>query len=226
MSEENNDNIVDVEAAYSKTEDFINTNQKPVMIGGIAILAVIAAAFYYFNSYLPPIEKEAQAEIFTAQNYFAIDSFQLAMYGGGANGALGFQDIIDSYGSTKAGNTAKLYMGLSLLHSGSYDEAIDYLNSYSAKDEMTGALAKGAIGDAYSEMGQYDDALSNYKAAAGVNTNEYTSPAYLFKAAKVAEKLNDYSTAISMYEKIKKDYPNSQQGRTIDKYLTRAKSNN
>lgn len=224
MSEEKDENIIDVEAAYSKTEDFLNTNQKPVLYGSGAIVAIIAAAFYYFNVYLPPIEQEAQQEMYIAQNYFAADSFQLAMYGDNA-GSPGFEYIIDNYGSTDAGNTAKYYMGISLLHTGSYQDAIDFLKSYSADDELTGAIAKGAIGDAYSEMQNYEEALSSYKAAAGINSNEYSSPIYLMKAGKVAEKLQDYGTAVSMYEKIKKDYPNTQQGRTIEKYLTRAKAN-
>lgn len=222
MSEEKEENIVDVEAAYSQTEDFFNNNQKPIMYIGGGVLAIIVAAFYYFNIYLPPFEQEAEKEIFAAQNYFAADSFQLAMYGDGSS--LGFEDIINQYGSTSAGNTAKYYMGISLLHSGNYEDAIDFLSSYSAKDEMTAAIAKGAIGDAYSELQDYGAALKNYKAASEINTNDFTSPTYLMKAGRVAEKMGDYSTAFSVYEKIKKDYPNSAQGRTIDKYLTRAKA--
>lgn len=224
MSEVKDEDIIDVEAAYSKTEDFINTNQKPLMYGGGAIVAVVVGVLYYFNMYLPPLEKEAQEQIFVAQNHFANDSFQLAMFGDNLDN-MGFEQIIDDYSSTKVANTAKYYMGISLLRTGDFEGAIDYLSSYSAKDEMTAAIAKGAIGDAYSELGDYEQALKNYKAASETNTNDFTSPIYLFKAGKVAEKLGDYSTAINLYEKIKKNYPNSQEGRSIDKYLTRAKAN-
>jgi hypothetical protein len=41
----------------------------------------------------------------------------------------------------------------------------------------------------------------------------------------VYEEQKDWSNAISMYEKIKSDYPESTEASDIDKYLERAKAN-
>lgn len=215
--------LVDVEQVYSKTEAFITKHQKNITIGGTAILVVLAGILYYFNLYLPPLEKEAEKAIYAAQGHFERDSFQLAMYGDN-QGNMGFEEIISEYGSTKVGNLAKYYMGISLLNSGLYEDAIAYLKSYSAKDIMTASIAEGAIGDAYSELGDFKKALSYYEKASKTNKNDLTTPFYLMKAGRVAEKLGENKKALSFYKEIKEKYATTQEGRSIDKYIARAEA--
>ena len=87
---------------------------------------------------------------------------------------------------------------------------------------MLSAVATGAIGDAYMELDDPDEAMTYYVKAARKNKNEFSSPIYLMKAAKVAEALGDYSVAVSHYEEIKKDYSETSEGREVEKYLARA----
>ena len=58
-----------------------------------------------------PQEKKAAAAIFKGEQYFAKDSFNLALNGNGADFD-GFEGIIDQYGSTASGNLAKAYAGI------------------------------------------------------------------------------------------------------------------
>ena len=44
---------------------------------------------------------------------------------------------------------------------------------------------------------------------------------YLLKAGAVAEKLGDNAKALSFYNKIKEEYPQSMEGYDIDKYIGR-----
>jgi len=43
------------------------------------------------------------------------------------------------------------------------------------------------------------------------------------KAGLAYEKSNNYKAALSMYEKLEKEYPTSLEARDIEKYITRAK---
>jgi predicted negative regulator of RcsB-dependent stress response len=45
-------------------------------------------------------------------------------------------------------------------------------------------LAKGAIGDAYSQKNQPQEALENYVKAAESNKNDFTTPRFLLKLEK------------------------------------------
>lgn len=213
--------IVDVQEVYSKTEQFLD-KYKQVIIGGLLFIgAVVFGIFYYFNFYLPPLEQEAQDEIFHAQRHFANDSLSLAMYGD-SDGNPGFEEIAANYGATNVGNLAHYYMGVSLLRTGDFEGAILYLDRYKAKDEITPSIKYGAMGDAYSELGDYETAFKYYKKALKSEENEFTTPIYLMKAGLVAEELGKGKDAADYYSKIKKEYPNSAQARNIEKYIKRA----
>ncbi|SMO39340.1 Tetratricopeptide repeat-containing protein [Saccharicrinis carchari] len=208
-----------VEQALSKTEQFIEDNQKLLTIVMFAVIVVIGGYWAAKKLYFAPRAQQAQVDMFPAQNYFEKDSFNLALNGDGMN--MGFLDIADEYGMTKPGKLAKYYAGVSFLNLGQYEDAIEYLNSFSSSDELLDATAKGALGDAYLENGDVDAAISNYKSASGID-NSIIAPTYLLKLGLLYEEQNKYSDALKAYQKIKDDYSSSMEARSIDKYITRA----
>lgn len=215
------DNLQELESALTRTEQFIEDNQKKItyVVGGIIVLA---AAFLAFNKfYLQPKEEEALSQMFVAENYFEKDSFNLAINGDG--NYLGFLDIIDDYGLTKSANRAKYYVGISYLRLGQYEDAVDYLKKFKTDDLLLAPVKAGAIGDAMLELGKNEDALSQYKKAYSETDNELTTPIYKMKAAKLLESMNKLEEALKLYEEIKKDYPESAEGSTIDRYIARVK---
>lgn len=220
--EEEEELIVNVEEVYSKAEDFVNKNQVQ-LLGGVAVIVfIILGYFSYQRFYLGPMELEAQGQMFVAEQYFQKDSFEIALNGDATY--LGFLDIIDEYGSTKSGNLAHYYAGISHLRLGQYEEAIAQLGKFSSDDVMLSAVALGATGDAYMELDDASQALSFYEKAADSNENEFTTPVYLMKAGLAAEKLGKFDKAVSLYASIRDNYPTSSEGRNADKYLARAQT--
>ncbi|MGC9353394.1 MAG: tetratricopeptide repeat protein, partial [Mariniphaga sp.] len=116
------DNLQELESALTKTERFIEENQKPITYVVGAIILIVIAYLGFTRFYLQPREKEAQSQMFMAENYFERDSFNLAINGDG--NYLGFLDIIDDYGMTKSANLAKYYTAISYLHLGQYEDAL------------------------------------------------------------------------------------------------------
>jgi len=216
------DNLKEVESALTKTEQFLESNQKLISIV-IGAIVVIAAGYLATNKfYLEPRSKEAQEQMFQAQNYFAKDSFNLALNGDGSNP--GFLDIIDDFGSTDAGNLAKYYAGISYLHMGKFDNAIEYLKKFSSDDLLLGPIAVGAQGDAQLELGKTEKALDLYTQAYKMNDNQLTTPIYMLKAGELLENSKKNEEALKLYETIKEKFPESNEGRSIDKYIARAKA--
>lgn len=220
--EENSEVIVDVQEVYSKTEHFVENNKKnlSIIVGGIVV--VIGLYLAYTKMYIAPMEIEAQSSMFMAEKYFEQDSLQKAINGDGLN--YGFIDIVDEYSGTKSANLAHYYLGICYLKTGDYEGAIDELNNFSSDDIMVSSIAIGAIGDAYMELGEVDNAISHYEKAAKKNANELTTPMYLFKAGIAYEEQGDYEKAFDKYTRIKKEYAESTEGRTIEKYLARAEA--
>jgi len=215
--------IVAVEEVLSKTEQFIERNQKIItyVIGGLILVTLLI--FGYRKFVTMPKEKEAQIAMYTAEYNFGQDSLALALNGAGES--IGFIGIIDDYGSTTAGNLARYYAGICYLNLGDYEEAINYLKKFSGDDIIIPGMALGAIGDAYMQLGDVEKAITYYVDAASKNANEFSSPAFLIKAGWAFEINKEFDNALKMYEKIKTEYPKTREARDIDKYIARAKAN-
>lgn len=210
-----------VENALSRTEQYIEENQKSLTIIVIAIAVIIAVYLGYKKFYLAPAEKNAQEEMFMAEKYFELDSFQLALDGDGSY--LGFLDIINEYSVTKSANLSHYYAGVSYLRLGQYEDAIKHLKKFDSNDILVSTIALGAIGDAYVELGELDEAVSFFVKAAERKKNEFTSPIYLKKAGLVYENIGDLNKALDVYEKIEKLYPKSEEASDIQKYISKVK---
>ncbi|HPD95874.1 MAG TPA: tetratricopeptide repeat protein [Tenuifilaceae bacterium] len=216
------DTVESIDNALTKSEQFIEQNQKSLTIIVAAILVIVAIYFGYKRFYIQPREKEARTQIFQAEFSFEKDSFKLALYGN--ENDLGFLDIADKYGMTKTGNLANYYAGVCFRQLGDYDKAIEYLKKFDAGDLLVTPVAYGAIGDCYVEQNKLDKGVDFYVKAAEYSDNNFTSPLFYKKAAGVYEELKDYSKAMELYEKIQKNYPKSNEARDMDKYIARVKT--
>jgi len=214
----------------SKSEHWVEKNQRPLLIGLLAIALAIIGYIAYNKFVLEPKEKEAADELAFPKKSFeqalmneaSADSlFTIALNGG--DGKFGLVDIVDNYGNTKAGNLAKYMSGIAFMKKSDYENAIKYLNDFESDDEILGTLAKGNIGDAFTEINQPEDALKYYEDAANLRDNEFTSPLYLFKAGQTAMDMKNYDKAVALFEKIKKEYPLSEEAKQIDVFIQRAK---
>lgn len=214
------DNLGAIEHSLTNVEVFIEKYQKLLIYGVIGLVLLVGVFFAYRSWYKAPLEEEAQAQMFAAVQYFEQDSLTLALNGDGAN--LGLLDVEDRYGSTKAGNLAAYYVGLAYLHTGLYDEAITYFKKYSPVDKLSKALVNGNMGDAYSELQDYDNAVSYYKKAADSDHSRLTTPRYLMKAGILLEAQGKYADATKIYERVKRDFPDTSEGNEADKYIARA----
>ena len=215
------DNLQELESALTKTEQFIEDNQKMITYVVSGIILVVAVFLGFNKFYLQPKEKEANSQMFMAENYFEKDSFNLAINGDG--NYFGFLDIVDEYGMTKAANRANYYLGISYLHLGQFEEALDYLNDFNSDDLLLAPVAEGAKGDAYLELGETDTALKHYKKAYNMSDNELTAPVYMMKAARLMESQDELENAIALYQDIKSKYPESTEATNVDRYIARAK---
>jgi tetratricopeptide (TPR) repeat protein len=188
----------------SKFEESIEKN-KNVIIGVIGAIILVVAGVVGYNYYNTTQNNEAQNQMYNAIYYFESDSLNKAMNGDGNN--LGFKDIASEYSGTKAGSLASFYAGVISMNQGNLDAAIDYLGKYKGGDIILQARAYCLIGDAYSDKGNYSDAISYYKKAADHNDDKYFTPVYLMKLGMAYEATKDYSSASDTYNKIIKKYP-------------------
>lgn len=213
------DNIQVVEEALSKTEMFLEKHQKTILYA-LAVILVLIGGYFGYNRFIgQPKAREAQEKMFIAEKYWEKDSLNLALNGDNLN--LGFLDIINNYRRTPAGNLARFYAGSIYLKQGEFQEAINHLEKFKAKDPMARPTALRMLGDAYLELDQPQMAVDHYLKAAEVANNEALSPEFLLRAGMTYEIMEDWSKAHEVYTQIKKDYPNTHRAGNIDKFIAR-----
>lgn len=218
MSTEQKPKNLAVAEAISKSEQFIEKNQKIILIVIIGIIVLVGGYFGYKKLYVEPRNETAASEMFAAEQYFKNEDMDKALNGDGKH--LGFLAIIDKYGSTKSGNLANFYAGSAYLTKGEYQKAIDYLEDFKAKDVFLSSQSKAMIGDCYMELNKVSDAIKNYEKALN-SPNDMTTPFVLFKLGLAYEINKDNKKALEAYKRIKSEFPASQEAREIDKYITR-----
>ncbi|MBY8962447.1 tetratricopeptide repeat protein [Flavobacterium sp. D11R37] len=210
----------------SKTEEWVEKNQK-IIFSLIGAIAVVTIGYLLYNKFVvTPNEEEAANEMFQAQQYFtqAVDAqtandslYNLSLNGG--EGKLGFLGIIDNYSGTDAANIAHYFAGMAYLNTGKYKEAVAQLDEFSTEDEVLKAMAFGAKGDAFVQVNQTEDALEYYVKAADASKNDLTRPRFLFKAGQAALTLNKKEDALKYFQEIKDSYTASPEATSIDGYI-------
>ncbi|WP_445734696.1 tetratricopeptide repeat protein [Mariniflexile sp.] len=217
-----------LDESASKTEAFVEKNQKYIFVL-IGIVAVVVLGYLGYNEFVAkPKQVTAMNDMFQAQKYFneavngtAKDSlYTLALKGG--EGKFGMLDIIKEHSGTPSANLASYYAGTAYLHLKDYKNAIEHLSDFKSDDEILAPLAKGNIGDAFAQLNQKEDALDYYVQAADMRNNNYTAPMYLYKAGVLALDLGKADKALTYFNRIKDEYPNSAEAGTIEVFIGKA----
>lgn len=222
MAETKQDKEFDITQTIGKAEHFVEQNKKSLSIIVGAIVLAVGGYLFYQYSYVAGKEKEAEAVMFHAEEYFKIDSLKAAINGDGNNP--GFEEIINQYGVSPSANLAHLYLGMAYLKQKNYDQAIEALKGYNPHDKITPSLALGAIGDAYMEKNEVDEAISYYEKATKEKPNNFTTPILMMKLAAALESKGKYKDSKELYETLKKEYPASQEAQLAEKYIARAEA--
>jgi len=210
-----------LDTTANKTEEWVVKYQN-FILGFIGVVAIGVLGYLgYKNFVAEPKAQEAVSELNQAQYYFelAVNSiesdslYRRALNGG--EGKYGFLDIIENYKGTPAAKLATYSAGMAYLNLKEYENAIIYLDQFKADDILLSALAKGAIGDAFVQLGQIDDAYDYYIQASKVSENMYSTPKYLYKAAMLGAENGKIKQAISFLERIEKEYPKAEEAKWV-----------
>lgn len=228
MSEHKNQNDgLDLDKTIGKevnrAETFVQRNKKVLSIVAGAVIVVVGGYVGFKQFVVKPQESEAQEALFIVQQQFERDSFSLVVNGNGND--LSAVDIADEYGMTKAGNLACYMAGVSYLRLGQYEDALLYLNDFSAGDDVIGPMAIGLRGDAHVELGEVEEGVKLYMKAANKGDNQFITPYFLNKAGIAYTHLGEHKKAEEVYTRIKTEYKDVPEWTDVEKYISRSSIN-
>ncbi|MGB0376277.1 MAG: tetratricopeptide repeat protein [Flavobacteriaceae bacterium] len=207
----------------SRSEAFVSQYQNYILIA-VSVVVVGALSYLAYDNFIAqPKAAEAVNELNQAQYYFELavnnstesDSlFRLALEGG--EGKYGFLDIIDNYSGTPAAKLATYSAGMAYLNLKEFENAISFLDNFSSDDVMLSALSQGAIGDAFAQLEQPEEAFEYYIKAANASTNAFSTPKYLFKAGLIGAQIGKEDQALSFYKRIKEEFPQAPEAARVE----------
>lgn len=212
---------LDLDQAMSSSEAFIIKYKNKFLAGIAAIVIVVGGILGYQKFISEPNEKKASEALFQGEQYFMADNYEYAL-NGDSLGYEGFLKVADEFGGTDAGKLANAYAGICYAQLGQYENAVKYLDKFSAEDQLVSPALMGTMGNCYIQLGQLDKGAATLMKAADKANSHSLSPIYLIQAGQVYEKLGKKSEALKAYQTVKDKYFNSYQSMEIDKYIERA----
>jgi tetratricopeptide (TPR) repeat protein len=213
--------LENVEQTLTRTEKYLEENYR-TLLNWLAVVVGIVALIWLGRLFLNKRNSDAHSQMYQAERYFEVDSMSLALNGDG--NYLGFIDIISSYRMTRAANLARYYSGIAWLKLGEYETAIENLEKFRKRDKVLSAIATGAMGDAWVELGDMEKGANYYMEAAGFSINEFFTPLFLMKAAQVYESEGSLEKALDIYQRIRDEFPLSTEGAAAEKHIARVRA--
>lgn len=209
-----NESIEIIESPEALQQEIIKAtgvfDQNKSAILGTAVVAVaIIVGYFGFQWYQNNQDSEGEKKLYKAVYAFEADSLSAA--------SKDLMKVSDEFsGNTQ--NLADLYLGITLLKQGKYDNAIEKLKNFSSGDLLVQARAFSLIGDAYAEKKSYKDAIEYYTKAADYKSNKFFSPGYLLKLATAYEANKQTKEALDTYTAITEKYPDASEAIPAKKY--------
>jgi tetratricopeptide (TPR) repeat protein len=211
-------------SAYDRATSYYYDNKKLISYALTALVVLVVAIFVYTNNKRANNEK-ASAElgkVFPVYDAGASDirQYKVAIEGQPDRGIMGLRAIVDNYGSTESGETARFYLATAYFTLGQYDDALRQFDSYSSSNSLLTSGAYAGMARCYEAKKDYDRSAGYYEKAASAFTNASTTPEYLNAAARCYGLAGEKEKALTLFKKLKKDFPASTFAREAERYIS------
>ena len=184
-----------------------------------AVVVVVAAAVYFYINQKSESNEKAGIELSRIMNLYDQGSYLEAIEGKQGSNIIGLKKLVEEYGGTENGETAKIYLANCYAYLGNYDEAIKYYEDYSGSIDYFKATSLAGRAGYYASQENFEKAADLYLKASKISKINSQNPDYLLNAGIYYLKAGDKEEAKILFTKIKEDYARSLVYQEVDKYL-------
>lgn len=197
--------------AYFESKDWINKQEnKRKILTGVGVLLVIAVLVYLYINNKKTKNEEAETKLSYVISLYEQGKYPEAINGDPATNITGLNDIVNNYGSTESGETAKFYLANCYYYTKDYDKALKYFEDYSGKNEILKSSCISGIGAVYETKGDLKKAAEYYVKAANVTKENVLNEENLYYAIRDYSQAGDKDNAKKVYSELRDEYPKSR----------------
>lgn len=209
--------------SYYKAYNFFIENQVKILIG-VGVVALVIVAVVLFSNKNANDNKTANELLSKIMPVYNSGQYQQAIDGVKATNTIGLKEIVDNYGSTDAGETAKILLANSYLGVNKTEEALENFKDYSGSNDLFKATALAGQAAYFEAQKEYKNAAELYKQAANVTNVNPANADYLLRAGINFLKADQKEEAKVILKSVKKDYRATTAAQEVDKYLIQVES--
>ncbi|MEJ5262791.1 MAG: tetratricopeptide repeat protein [Ignavibacterium sp.] len=204
---------------YYKTQSYIEENKNKVLMY-VGAFAIVVVAVIFFLNYRSSRNEEAGKLLSRVMDLYEQGSYLEAIEGKQGTNLVGLKKIVEDFGSTENGETAKIYLANSYAFLGQYEKALEYYEDYGGSNDIYKAAALAGQAGYYASKGEYEKAADLFKKAANVSKINPSRPDYLLRAGINYMKAGQKDEAKALFQIIRDDYKTSTAFAQVDRYFT------
>ncbi|HEY6625834.1 MAG TPA: hypothetical protein VIZ21_02665 [Ignavibacteriaceae bacterium] len=204
---------------YKTAVVFFEKYKNKIFIYAGVLVAVAAIVYFYVNQKTESNEK-AGLELSRIMPLYDQGAYLEAIEGRQGTNIIGLKKLVEDFGGSENGETAKIYLANSYAFLGNYDEAFKYYNDYSGSIDYFEAASLAGQAGYYAVQEDFEKAANLYLKASKISKINSQNPDYLLNAGIYYLKAGEKEEAKILFNKIKDDYATSLAYREVDKYLS------
>lgn len=205
--------------SYYKVHDFLLENQAKLLIG-VGVIAVIVVAVILFGNKRANDNQAAAGMLAKVMPLYDEGNYKEAINGVTAANIPGLKKIVDEYGSSEQGETAKLYLANAYSVTGNNDAAYKMYDDYSGSNSLFKSSALAGKAGILETKKEYEKAAGLYHDAYKVSKSNPSNAEFLLKAGVAYLKGGKKEEAKNMFDTLKKEYANFASMLEVDRYLS------
>ena len=205
---------------FYKTAVVFFENYKNKIFIYAGVLVAVAAIVYFYVNQKSESNENAGLELSRIMLLYDQGAYLEAIEGRQGTNIIGLKKLVEDFGGSENGETAKIYLANSYAFLGNYDEAFKYYNDYSGSIDYFEAASLAGQGGYYAVKEDFEKAANLYLKASKMSKINSQNPDYLLNAGIYYLKAGEKEEAKILFNRIKDDYATSLAYREVDKYLS------
>ena len=208
---------------YYQAISFYQKYQAKLFIAA-GVIALVIVALVLMSNKRAKDNETAAGLLAKVMPLYSTNAFKEAIEGDKTKNIVGLKEIVNKYGSTEQGETAKIFLADCYSMLGKTEDAYKMYDDYSGSVTIFKAAANAGKANYFEDKKEYEKAADLYREAVKYSEANPSNSDYLLRAGIDYLNAGKKTDAKAMFDKIKKDYKNTVAFSEVERYLTQIES--